>query len=94
MLSHWSLLLMAHHEEKYCQRCNAQFECKVGSITLCQCNEVEINKEEWEYINLKYSDCLCAQCLRLLKSEYQNLKHQQSLRKILGVYYRKSNGNN
>ncbi|NDV17360.1 hypothetical protein GO009_15150 [Muricauda sp. TY007] len=85
---------MAHHEEKYCQRCNAQFECKVGSITLCQCNEVEINKEEWEYINLKYSDCLCAQCLRLLKSEYQNLKHQQSLRKILGVYYRKSNGNN
>ncbi|WP_428979747.1 cysteine-rich CWC family protein [Flagellimonas halotolerans] len=85
---------MAQHEDTYCQRCNAQFECKVGSISLCQCSAVAINKEEQEYISLKYSDCLCAQCLRQLKLENQNVKHQQSLRKILGVYYRKSNGSN
>lgn len=84
---------MAHHEKKNCPRCNARFECKMGSITLCQCATVELSKDEWEYINLKYDDCLCAQCLKALKSEYQNVKHQQSLRKILGIYYKKNNGN-
>ncbi|MCK0162052.1 cysteine-rich CWC family protein [Muricauda sp. F6463D] len=65
----------------------------MGSITLCQCANVELNKDEWEYINLKYDDCLCTNCLNVLKSEYQNVKHQQSLKKILGIYYKKNNGN-
>lgn len=34
------------NEEKYCPRCNALFECKVGSISLCQCTRVKVSKEE------------------------------------------------
>jgi hypothetical protein len=84
---------MAHHEEKNCPHCNTCFECKMGSITLCQCTTVELDKEESGYINLKYDDCLCAQCMKALKAEYRNLKHQQSLKKILGIYYRKNHDN-
>ena len=83
---------MAQHEKKYCPRCNAPFECKMGSITICQCAAVELSKDEWEYINQKYDDCLCAACLRALKSEFHNEQHQQSLKKILGVHYKKRNG--
>ncbi|MDC6361729.1 MULTISPECIES: cysteine-rich CWC family protein [Flavobacteriaceae] len=85
---------MAYHEEKNCPRCNTRFECKVGSISLCQCATVKLDKEEYEYINLKYDDCLCARCMKTLKMEHRNLKHQQSLQRILGVYYKKDNGNN
>ena len=28
---------MPAHETKYCERCNAAFECKPGNITECQC---------------------------------------------------------
>ncbi|MEM6262472.1 MAG: cysteine-rich CWC family protein [Bacteroidota bacterium] len=62
---------MPKHEEKHCPRCGTLFECKVGSILLCQCTTVTLNEAEREYLREKFDDCLCANCMRELKEEYQ-----------------------
>jgi hypothetical protein len=31
--------------------------------------------------------------MKALKAQYRNLKYQQSLKKILGIYYRKNHDN-
>ncbi len=84
---------MAHHESKYCQRCDTQFECKVGTIAICQCSTVTLSKEERGHIEQKYDDCLCANCLKVLRTEHKNAKHQRFLKKILGIYYKENHGN-
>lgn len=81
-------LEMASHEEKQCPRCGCIFECKVGSIFLCQCTQVKVSEEERSYFNEKYSDCLCANCMRALKTEYGNLQYKNKLKRILGVYFK------
>ena len=55
------------HEKKNCPRCNTLFECKVGSITLCQCMKAELTSDERENIGLQYNDCLCINCILELK---------------------------
>ncbi len=70
------------HELKYCPRCNSTFECKVGSVVLCQCSAVKLNQEERDYINNKYEDCLCAACIESLRSEYNQEKFRLKLKKI------------
>jgi len=62
---------MAQHESKPCQRCKRSFECKVGNITECQCSQVTLTYEERVYVENKYQDCLCAQCLQSLQFEYR-----------------------
>src|SRR5690606_6604812 len=79
---------MAKHEEKYCPRCNALFECKVGSISLCQCTTVKVSREERLYFDQFYTDCLCVDCMRELKSEYGIQQHKNKLKRILGVYFK------
>lgn len=83
---------MAKHEEKYCPRCNRLFECKVGSISLCQCTTVSLSQEERDYIFQQYKDCLCADCISALKTEYSNDQHNKELKKILGVHFKVSEG--
>jgi len=61
---------MSKHERKHCPRCNGLFECKPGNITQCQCFGVQFNEEEKRYIDAKYTDCLCVDCLLALKNEY------------------------
>lgn len=61
---------MPTHESKNCLRCNIPFECKVGSINLCQCSKVELSFAELEYVNSKYDDCLCYDCLKVLQEEF------------------------
>ena len=56
------------HEQKYCQRCNATFECKVGSINLCQCSQIELTENTKAYLQQNYFDCICINCLRELQS--------------------------
>ncbi len=64
---------MASHETKKCERCGTLFECKVGNILECQCYAVQLTAEEKAYISEKrYSDCLCAACLNIVKQEYNN----------------------
>lgn len=58
---------MCKHEEKYCPRCKASFECKVGDIAHCQCYGVALSPEEKKLIEDRYQDCLCRNCLLELK---------------------------
>lgn len=74
---------MIKHEIKYCPRCNTPFECKVGSILLCQCSTVSLHPEERDYIQEKFDDCLCANCLKELKIEYHNNQLKNKIKKIL-----------
>ncbi|SKB49005.1 Cysteine-rich CWC [Salegentibacter holothuriorum] len=76
------------HEEKYCPRCKTAFECKVGSIQLCQCSAVALDNKEREYIRELYENCLCAECMKVLKAEYHNQNLQDKMKAILGVFYR------
>ncbi|TGL75660.1 cysteine-rich CWC family protein [Leptospira jelokensis] len=59
------------HEEKICPNCLRIFECKVGSIQLCQCTKVELTRSESEYLASQYNDCLCFQCMEALAFEYR-----------------------
>jgi cysteine-rich CWC protein len=58
---------MCKHEEKYCPRCQTPFVCKVGDITQCQCYGLKMTADEKAYIEGRYSDCLCRNCLLELK---------------------------
>jgi hypothetical protein len=60
---------MPQHENKKCPRCNRSFECKVGNIAECQCSKVNLSYEERVFIENKYLDCLCGQCLQALRFE-------------------------
>lgn len=71
---------MFKHKEKICPHCQTQFECKLGSINLCQCVTVQLNNQEQSYIQEQFDDCLCASRLLELKQEY---KQQQLEAKIL-----------
>jgi hypothetical protein len=62
---------MPLHEMKQCVRCNKHFECKVGNVTECQCNQIQLTYEEQSYIESKFTDCLCINCLALLRYEAQ-----------------------
>lgn len=62
---------MPQHENKPCPRCNQTFECKVGNIAECQCSSVTLSYEERVFIEGKYTDCLCAECLQTLQFQYK-----------------------
>ncbi|WP_018626818.1 cysteine-rich CWC family protein [Niabella aurantiaca] len=79
---------MCKHEDKYCPRCKQPFECKVGSILLCQCSTVILNDAERDFVSKQYEDCLCATCLKELKAQYHQQKFQGKLKGILGVLYK------
>ncbi|HEX7756717.1 MAG TPA: cysteine-rich CWC family protein [Niabella sp.] len=81
---------MCKHEDKYCPCCKQPFECKVGSILLCQCSAVTLTDPERDFINEQYDDCLCASCLKALKAQYHKKEFQQKLKRILGVFYKKA----
>jgi hypothetical protein len=62
------------HEEKHCQKCGQGFECKAGSISQCQCTGIQLTVEERSFIEKKYEDCLCVNCLKILQAEYRSGK--------------------
>jgi hypothetical protein len=61
---------MCRHEEKFCPRCGAKFECKPGAVTTCQCYGITLSYEEKAFIEDRYKDCLCRDCLLELKDRY------------------------
>lgn len=67
---------MCQHEHKQCPRCSKSFECKVGSITECQCYNVPLTNEEKVFIEERYADCLCRDCLFELKDRYVFFKEK------------------
>ncbi|MBL0740329.1 cysteine-rich CWC family protein [Chryseolinea lacunae] len=74
---------MIKHEEKKCPRCHAPFECKVGSIVLCQCSAVKLNDDERHYMQQCFNDCLCASCMKEMKSEFQLHRFKTRLKRLL-----------
>ncbi|ATL49112.1 hypothetical protein COR50_19120 [Chitinophaga caeni] len=74
---------MACHETKYCERCHATFECKLGNILQCQCNGIRLSDEEKEYLAAHYKDCLCRDCLEAIKQEARIKSKWQSLFNLL-----------
>jgi adenosylcobinamide kinase / adenosylcobinamide-phosphate guanylyltransferase len=58
---------MCKHEEKDCPRCQAAFECKVGDIIQCQCYGIGLTIEERAFVEERFEDCLCRNCLLELK---------------------------
>jgi len=60
---------MCKHETKKCPRCQSSFECKVGDVTHCQCYGIAMNAEERAFLEERYGDCLCRNCLLELKQK-------------------------
>ena len=73
---------MPKHEKKQCPRCEKEFECKTGSILLCQCSQIEMTAEQLEYSSTKFNDCLCLSCLKALRTEYNSLSHSKKIKNI------------
>jgi hypothetical protein len=71
---------MPNHETKKCPRCSRSFECKVGSIAECQCSRLQLTYEERTFIEEKFVDCLCAQCLETL--QFQAKLHRNNIFKF------------
>ena len=67
-----SLLLSAKQEHIACPRCQRAFACRVGSIHLCQCQALTLTGDQQQYVSSQYQGCLCADCLLVLRSEYNN----------------------
>lgn len=67
------------HEQKYCPRCHSTFECKVGSILLCQCNKVELKDRVKNYLKKNYNDCLCASCMEEINFILKNTLTSEDL---------------
>jgi len=81
--------LIVKHESKHCPRCNAPFECKVGSILQCQCSGLAFTDAEWDYIRLTYTDCLCRHCLQTIKHEMSTNAAKQKMQTILAPIKKK-----
>jgi hypothetical protein len=73
---------MCSHEKKACPRCKSAFECKVGDISKCQCYPVPLTDLERDYIARRYTDCLCASCMREVKAAYHQSLREQQLKQV------------
>lgn len=69
------------HETKQCPRCAVDFECKSGSILLCQCQTIYLTSEQVDYVGAQYNDCLCVTCLQELCEEFEQYQHLNNLHK-------------
>lgn len=76
---------MYKHEKKACPRCSIYFECKVGSILLCQCSSVSLTEEESDFMREQYTDCLCADCMIQVRSDYHNMILKNKITRLLGL---------
>jgi hypothetical protein len=72
-------MMTCKHERKSCARCQSAFECKVGDVTHCQCYGIILNVEEKAFIEDRYNDCLCRNCLLELKQRYLFFKEKYFL---------------
>ncbi|HEX5155387.1 MAG TPA: cysteine-rich CWC family protein [Parafilimonas sp.] len=67
---------MPLHEAKTCPRCNNTFECRAGDIVHCQCSGILLSVEESAFIEDRYQDCLCKDCLAQLKDRFVLFKEK------------------
>lgn len=79
---------MSEHEQVTCPRCNKLFECKVGSISLCQCTTVSLTVDESQYIFDSYDACICKSCMLEVKKEYSTKLLEQRFASISTLFKR------
>lgn len=80
---------MCKHEEKKCPRCQAPFECKVGDISQCQCYGVPLNVEQRKFLEERYGECLCRQCLLELQQRDTLFKEKYLLHGHPDLHHRR-----
>jgi len=73
---------MQKHESKTCPSCQQDFECRCGDIINCQCETVELVQKYRDYIFKLYDDCLCASCLKKLRTQYNIETFNQKINAI------------
>ena len=61
--------IVSKHELKPCPNCGKIFECKVGDMARCQCFGIQLNDKAVNFIEKKYGDCLCRNCLIFLNND-------------------------
>ena len=61
------------HESIPCERCGQHFECKANSRAKCQCDAVQLNLNELQFVSERFEGCVCAACLLALQDEYRRL---------------------
>ena len=71
---------MCDHEMKSCPRCKKTFECKSGNITQCQCFGLEMTAALQSFIENRFNDCLCRDCLNYLQVELNLFKEKYRLK--------------
>ncbi len=71
---------MCQHEPKECPRCRKAFECKPGNITQCQCYGIVVTAEQLAFMEERYQDCLCRDCLQYLSVELNYFKERYLFR--------------
>jgi hypothetical protein len=71
---------MCQHEKKNCPRCRTTFDCKPGNITQCQCYGFLVSEELKIYLEQRYDDCLCKNCLEYLSVELNFFKEKYIFR--------------
>jgi len=74
---------MPKHEQKTCPHCQTHFECKSGDILNCQCETTLLTQEHRDFIASQYDDCLCASCLRTMRSEFNVGKFNQQMQMLV-----------
>ena len=74
---------MPNHESKTCPRCDASFECKVGSILECKCSSVFLSAAEQDYLAIRYEECLCVNCMMEVQTEFSILNHDKKIQHFL-----------
>lgn len=67
---------MSLHETKNCPLCKSSFECKPGNIAQCQCFGIKLTDEQKAFIELRYNDCLCNNCLATLQNDIELFKEK------------------
>lgn len=85
------------HEEKFCKRCGSRFECKVGDITNCQCNSVQLSECTIDFLSRTDYGCLCRNCLveidQMLKFSKRSVFPVQKELMVRDLHYYLDNGN-
>jgi hypothetical protein len=71
--------IMLGSKSKKCPRCGKTFECQPSSILLCQCSAIKLTEEERALIQTQYQECLCIQCLEVLKEQIKIQGQPQGL---------------
>lgn len=67
---------MSLPETKTCPGCKKEFECKQGNITQCQCYGIDLTAELKAFIEQRFTDCLCRDCLQWIQQKPNFFKEE------------------